>query len=151
MFFSEHETYVMPAYPTEKVIDPTGAGDSFAGGMMGYLAQHDNFDPLALKTAMAYGILVASFNVEGFGLERLQQISRDDIEDRMAQRHFHMGDVRNLAHEGRIYNPPEWDLRHGQYKWRVEGKALDGRTLYVVFVVLGEHRVRAITIETPGR
>jgi sugar/nucleoside kinase (ribokinase family) len=83
MFFSEHETYVMPAFPTEKVIDPTGAGDSFAGGMMGYLAQHDDFEPRALKTAMAYGILVASFNVEGFGLERMQQISRDDIEQRM--------------------------------------------------------------------
>jgi sugar/nucleoside kinase (ribokinase family) len=83
MFFSEHETYVMPAYPTEKVIDPTGAGDSFAGGMMGYLAQHENFEPHTLKTAMAYGILVASFNVEGFGLERMQQITRNDIEDRM--------------------------------------------------------------------
>ena len=83
MFFSEHETYVMPAFPTETVIDPTGAGDSFAGGMMGYLAQNDNFDPETLKTAMAYGILVASFNVEGFGLERMQQITRDDIEDRM--------------------------------------------------------------------
>jgi sugar/nucleoside kinase (ribokinase family) len=83
MFFSEHETYVMPAFPTEKVVDPTGAGDSFAGGMMGYLAQHDDFEPRALKTAMAYGILVASFNVEGFGLERMQQISRDDIEQRM--------------------------------------------------------------------
>jgi sugar/nucleoside kinase (ribokinase family) len=84
MFFSEHETYVMPAFPTEKVIDPTGAGDSFAGGMMGYLAQHDNFEPRSLKTAMAYGILVASFNVEGFGLERMQQITRDDIEGRMS-------------------------------------------------------------------
>ncbi len=83
MFFGEHETYVMPAFPTEKVIDPTGAGDSFAGGMMGYLAQHDNFDPETLKTAMAYGILVASFNVEGFGLERMKEITRDDIEDRM--------------------------------------------------------------------
>ena len=83
MFFSEHETYVMPAYPTEEVIDPTGAGDSFAGAMMGYLAQHDNFDPETLKTAMAYGILVASFNVEGFGLERMQQITRTDIEERM--------------------------------------------------------------------
>jgi sugar/nucleoside kinase (ribokinase family) len=83
MFFSEHETYVLPAFPTEKVVDPTGAGDSFAGGMMGYLAQHDDFDPKSLKTAMAYGILVASFNVEGFGLERMQQIARDDIEERM--------------------------------------------------------------------
>jgi len=83
MFFSEHETYVMPAFPTEKVVDPTGAGDSFAGGMMGYLAQHDDFEPHSLKMAMAYGILVASFNVEGFGLERMQDISREDIEERM--------------------------------------------------------------------
>lgn len=83
MFFGEHETYVMPAYPTEDVIDPTGAGDSFAGGMMGYLAEQDNFDPETLKTAMAYGILVASFNVEGFGLERMHEITRDDIEERL--------------------------------------------------------------------
>jgi sugar/nucleoside kinase (ribokinase family) len=83
MFFSEHETYVMPAFPTEMVVDPTGAGDSFAGGMMGYLAQQENFESHTLKTAMAYGILVASFNVEGFGLERMQQLSRDNIEERM--------------------------------------------------------------------
>ena len=83
MFFSEHETYVLPAYPTERVVDPTGAGDSFAGGMMGYLSEQDNFDPLTLKTAMAYGTLTASFNVEGFGLERMQEITREDIEQRM--------------------------------------------------------------------
>jgi cytidine kinase len=83
MFFSEHETYVLPAFPTAHVVDPTGAGDSFAGAMMGYLAQHDNFEPETLKTAMAYGILVASFNVEGFGLERMQQIDLSDIELRM--------------------------------------------------------------------
>ncbi len=82
MFFGEHETYVLPAYPTEQVVDPTGAGDTFAGGMMGYLAEQDNFEPRTLKTAMAYGILTASFNVEGFGLERMQQITRDDIERR---------------------------------------------------------------------
>ena len=84
MFFSEHETYVLPAFPTPDVVDPTGAGDSFAGGMMGYLSQQDNFDPETLKTAMAYGILVASFNVEGFGLDRMRAISRDDIEERMS-------------------------------------------------------------------
>lgn len=83
MFFSEHETYVMPAFPTEKVVDPTGAGDSFAGGMMGYLSEKDNFEPITLKTAMAYGTLTASFNVEGFGLERMQEITREDIESRM--------------------------------------------------------------------
>ncbi len=85
MFFSDHETYVLPAFPTPRVIDPTGAGDSFAGGMMGYLSEQDNFEPETLKTALAYGILVASFNVEGFGLERLQEITREDIEDRMAE------------------------------------------------------------------
>ena len=53
--------------------------------MMGYLAEQDNFEPETLKTAMAYGILVASFNVEGFGLERMQEITRDDIEERMAE------------------------------------------------------------------
>jgi sugar/nucleoside kinase (ribokinase family) len=83
MFFGEHETYVLPAYPTENLVDPTGAGDSFAGGMMGYLAEQDNFEPETLKTALAYGILVASFSVEGFGLERIQEITRADIEQRM--------------------------------------------------------------------
>jgi sugar/nucleoside kinase (ribokinase family) len=83
MFFSEHEKYVLPAFPTELVVDPTGAGDSFAGGLMGYLAQQENFEPKTLKTAMAYGILIASFNVEGFGLERMQQITREDIDERM--------------------------------------------------------------------
>jgi sugar/nucleoside kinase (ribokinase family) len=83
MFFGEHEAYVLPAFPTEKVIDPTGAGDSFAGAMMGYLAEQDNFDPETLKTAMAYGILVASFNVEDFGLVHMHTISRKDVEARM--------------------------------------------------------------------
>ncbi len=85
MFFSEYETYVLPAYPTERVVDPTGAGDSFAGGMMGYLTEAGNFDSPTLKRAMAYGILVASFNVEDFSLERLKQISREDLEFRMRQ------------------------------------------------------------------
>jgi cytidine kinase len=85
MFFSEHETYVLPAYPTTEVIDPTGAGDSFAGGMMGYLAEQDNFDPVTLKTAMAYGTIVASFNVAGFGLDRMHTLTRADIDERMGE------------------------------------------------------------------
>ena len=83
MFFSEHETYVLPAYPTPTVVDPTGAGDSFAGGMMGYLAQQGNFEPKTLKEAMAYGILVASFTVEDFSLDKLASISREDLDQRM--------------------------------------------------------------------
>jgi cytidine kinase len=85
MFFSERETYVLPAFPTSRVVDPTGAGDSFAGGMMGYLAAQDNFDPLTLKQAMAYGILVASYNVEDFSLDRMRQIERSDLELRLEQ------------------------------------------------------------------
>ena len=85
MFFSEHEMYVLPAFPTEQVIDPTGAGDSFAGGMMGYLVQQENVEPKTLKTAMAYGILVASYTVEDFSLDRLQAISRRDLDARMGQ------------------------------------------------------------------
>jgi sugar/nucleoside kinase (ribokinase family) len=83
MFFSQHETYVLPAYPTATVVDPTGAGDSFAGGMMGYLAQQGNFEPKTLKEAMAYGILVASFTVEDFSLDKLAAISREDLDQRM--------------------------------------------------------------------
>ncbi|HKD38230.1 MAG TPA: PfkB family carbohydrate kinase [Pirellulales bacterium] len=85
MFFSEHETYVMPAFPTPDVIDPTGAGDTFAGGMMGYLAEQGNFEPRTLKEAMAYGIIVASFTVEDFSLDRLQKIDRRDLDRRMAE------------------------------------------------------------------
>jgi sugar/nucleoside kinase (ribokinase family) len=85
MFFSAHETYVLPAFPTERVIDPTGAGDSFAGGMMGYLASRGDFEPKTLKEAMAYGILVASYTVEDFSLDRLQNITRPDLDRRMEQ------------------------------------------------------------------
>ena len=85
MFFSDHETYVLPAYPTERVVDPTGAGDSFAGGMMGYLAEQNKFDARTLKQAMAYGILVASYNVEDFSLDRMRQIERSDLELRLTQ------------------------------------------------------------------
>jgi len=85
MFFSQYETYVLPAYPTPNVVDPTGAGDAFAGGMMGYLAEQGNFDPRTLKEAMAYGTLTASFAVEDFSLDGLQRISREDIDRRMQE------------------------------------------------------------------
>jgi cytidine kinase len=83
MFFGEDETYALPAYPTATVVDPTGAGDSFAGGMMGYLAECGKTDPHSLKLALAYGTLIASFTVEDFSLDRLQKITRADIDHRM--------------------------------------------------------------------
>lgn len=85
MFFSHDETYVMPAYPTPRVIDPTGAGDSFAGGMMGYLAECGSVEPRTLKKALAYGTVVASFNVEDFSLQRMRQIDRSHVDARLEE------------------------------------------------------------------
>lgn len=85
MFFSADETFVMPAYPTSQVVDPTGAGDSFAGGMMGYLAECGSFNPRTLKKALAYGTVVASFNVEDFSLQRLCQIDRQHVDERLEE------------------------------------------------------------------
>lgn len=75
----------MPAYPAEahQVIDPTGAGDSFAGGMMGHLASIEQTDFTSIHTALAWGTVTASFVIESFGLDRLMQIARDDIDKRM--------------------------------------------------------------------
>ena len=85
MFFSEHEMYVLPAYPTSQVLDPTGAGDSFAGGMMGYLANKDRYDPQSMKEALAYGVVTASYTVEDFSLDRLAGIDRADLDRRVAE------------------------------------------------------------------
>jgi len=77
--------FSIPAYPTEKVIDPTGAGDTFAGGFMGYLARAKKLDCNTLKEAIAYGTIAASFNVEGFGLERTARLTMKDLKDRLSQ------------------------------------------------------------------
>jgi len=75
---------VLPAFPATRVIDPTGAGDSFAGGLMGYLAANGGDLSLpAIRRAMAFGTIVASFNIEAFSLDRLLQIKRDDIDTRL--------------------------------------------------------------------
>ncbi|MFN0131618.1 MAG: PfkB family carbohydrate kinase [Phycisphaerales bacterium] len=74
----------LPAYPTETVIDPTGAGDTFAGGMMGYLANHkgDAHSVSSLREALAHGTVVASFNIESFSLERLTTLTRAELDAR---------------------------------------------------------------------
>ncbi|QGJ72381.1 Aminoimidazole riboside kinase [Planctomycetales bacterium 10988] len=82
MFFSEHEVYVLPAFPTPDVNDPTGAGDSFAGGMMGYLAEQKNYEPVTLKKALAYGTVLASYTVEDFSLDQLKKINRNELDSR---------------------------------------------------------------------
>jgi sugar/nucleoside kinase (ribokinase family) len=82
MLFSPAGVFVMPAYPLEVVHDPTGAGDTFAGGFMGALADQGTVDPASLRRAMAYGSVVASFGVEAFSLERLQRLTRGELEHR---------------------------------------------------------------------
>jgi len=84
MLFAAGSITVLPAYPLEAFRDPTGAGDSFAGGLMGVLAAEGCVTPDAVKRAMAYGTVVASFVVEDFSLERLKTLNRDEIEDRLA-------------------------------------------------------------------
>jgi sugar/nucleoside kinase (ribokinase family) len=79
---SERDTFVLPAYPADKVIDPTGAGDSFAGGMMGYLATQGNFSSATIKRALAFGTVTASFTIADFSLGGLQSATRDAIDDR---------------------------------------------------------------------
>ncbi len=83
MFLSADQSFVMPAYPLGDVIDPTGAGDSFAGGFMGYLASVGRTDATSLKAAMAYGTVVASFTVQDFSLRSLQRTERPDIDKRI--------------------------------------------------------------------
>ena len=83
LLFTPEETFALPAYPTENVVDPTGAGDSFAGGVMGYLAEHGETSPRGLRQAIAYGTIVASFNVEDFSLDRMRGIEREEIEQRL--------------------------------------------------------------------
>ncbi len=74
--------FAVPAYPLEKVHDPTGAGDSFAGGFMGYLASAGRATPLELRRAMVFGSVLGSFAVERFGLDRLRRLTRREISAR---------------------------------------------------------------------
>jgi sugar/nucleoside kinase (ribokinase family) len=80
--FSNFFHYALPAYPTETVVDPTGAGDSFAGGFMGYLANCDSISLWNMKRAVAYGTVTASLTVEGFGVDRLAAADRETVERR---------------------------------------------------------------------
>ena len=74
--------FALPAYPTEKVCDPTGAGDSFAGGFMGFLASVGAVTPAALRQAVAMGTVLASFTVEGFSLDELSRVTLERARER---------------------------------------------------------------------
>ena len=80
--FSDSSVFATPAYPLEEVFDPTGAGDSFAGGLMGHLARTGDMSEGGLRRAIVYGSVVASFTVEDFGVKRLTDVSLPQIEER---------------------------------------------------------------------
>ncbi|MBU4252593.1 MAG: bifunctional hydroxymethylpyrimidine kinase/phosphomethylpyrimidine kinase [Candidatus Omnitrophica bacterium] len=85
IFYNKKFTFSLPAYPVEKVIDPTGAGDTFAGGFMGYLVKSGKINSAVIKKALAYGTVAASFNVEDFGLYRTSKLTRGDLERRLTK------------------------------------------------------------------
>lgn len=83
--FTEEGFFALPGFPLEDVRDPTGAGDSFAGGFLGYLDSHDGeIDEAGLRRAMGYGTVLASFNVEDFGTERVARLTREEVDERFA-------------------------------------------------------------------
>jgi sugar/nucleoside kinase (ribokinase family) len=102
LLFNDGEWFAAPAYPLEVVRDPTGAGDCFAGGFVGYVAGCMPLDDAALRRAMIMGSVMASFNVEAFSLDRLRTLTQSEIQARYAafQRLAQFGDVAPLAQSG---------------------------------------------------
>ena len=82
LMITSDAVFAVPAYPLENVFDPTGAGDTFAGGFLGYLASRGDVDDRELRRAIIFGSVLASFTVEKFSLDRLREISVDDIQER---------------------------------------------------------------------
>ena len=80
--FSKEGMFAVPAYPLEDVVDPTGAGDTFAGGMMGFLARQGRLTESILRTAVVYGTVMASYNVENFSMDRLLELTWEEIDHR---------------------------------------------------------------------
>jgi sugar/nucleoside kinase (ribokinase family) len=82
LLFHDHGVFAAPAFPLERVVDPTGAGDTFAGGFMGSLAQSGDLSPRAVRRAMFYGSVMASFCVEDFSLDRMRALTDAEIDGR---------------------------------------------------------------------
>ena len=85
LVYSDRFMCMFPAYPVEKVIDPTGAGDTFAGGLMGYLSTQKKINEAALRKAVIYATTIASFNVEGFGAARTIPLTMPQVNERMSK------------------------------------------------------------------
>lgn len=91
LMFNGTSVFSAPAFPLEDIFDPTGAGDSFAGGLMGYLARSDDLSEANIRKAIIFGSAMASFNVEAFSLGRLKSLTRDEINARY-------GEFKRLTH-----------------------------------------------------
>lgn len=85
LMFNGNTIFAAPALPLEDIFDPTGAGDSFAGGLMGYLAKTDDLSEANIRRAIIIGSVMASFNVESFSLDRLKSLTKDEIKSRYAE------------------------------------------------------------------
>ncbi len=97
--FTIESYFATPAYPLEEVFDPTGAGDSFAGGLLGYLAGTNTEDEAAMRRAIIYGSVMASFNVEEFGCERMRRLTHNEINARFRE-------LRAYSHFEEAQTPP---------------------------------------------
>ncbi len=95
--FTRSSVFYAPAYPLESVFDPTGAGDSFAGGFIGYLARTDDLSDASMRRAVIHGSAMGSFVVEGFSITRLMEINRGDIDARVAEFHELVSFDKHLA------------------------------------------------------
>jgi sugar/nucleoside kinase (ribokinase family) len=84
-FYSDKHMFSFPAFPVEKVVDPTGAGDTFAGGLMGYLSGEKRITDKALRKALLYATTLASFNVEGFGMSKTAPLTLPAVQKRMKE------------------------------------------------------------------
>ena len=91
LMFNQDSIFGAPAFPLEEIYDPTGAGDSFAGGFMGHLAQAESLDDASFRRAIIFGSVMASFNVEEFSLNGLSRLTKTEVEGRFQQ-------FKNLTH-----------------------------------------------------
>ncbi|MFL6315428.1 MAG: PfkB family carbohydrate kinase [Nitrososphaeraceae archaeon] len=82
LFVNDDTVFPAPAYPMEEIVDPTGAGDSFAGGFMGHIAKQNSLSVNTMKEAVIYGNVMGAFAVEGFGIKKLLEITKEDVQNR---------------------------------------------------------------------
>jgi sugar/nucleoside kinase (ribokinase family) len=82
LFINDDTVFPAPAYPMEEIVDPTGAGDSFAGGFIGHIAKQNNTDINTMKEAVIYGNVMGAFAVEDFGVQKLLAVTKEDVQNR---------------------------------------------------------------------